>query len=187
MLTRQPFWFIRHGQTDWNRSGRWQGRADVPLNMQGEAEAYAAVSHLEGRGIIAICSSPLKRARRTAEIIGQGLNLPITEIDDLQEMDIGKYEGTPDQSWLKPWRQDEAIADIESFPTLRRRVIAATNRALGSASHVLIVAHGGVFWALQHLCQSPFTPLAHCRPAQVMPVGEISWRIDMLTPLADEA
>ena len=46
---------------------------------------------------------------------------------------------------------------------------------------LLFVAHGGVFWALQHLCRSPFTPLANCRPAHVAPVGETSWRIEMLT------
>ena len=90
MLTRQAFWFIRHGQTDWNRSGRCQGRADVPLSMQGEAEAAAAIPHLEGRGINAICASPLKRARRTAEIIGQGLGLPVVEVAGLEEMDVGR-------------------------------------------------------------------------------------------------
>jgi hypothetical protein len=59
--------------------------------------------------------------------------------------------------------------------------------ALGTASHVLIVAHGGVFWALQHLCRAPFTPLGNCRPAHVAPVGETSWRIEMLTLQASEA
>jgi 2,3-bisphosphoglycerate-dependent phosphoglycerate mutase len=45
-----------------------------------------------------------------------------------------------------------------------------------------------VFWALQHLCKSPFTPLANCRPAHVAPVGETSWRIEMLTaPQSTEA
>lgn len=186
MLTRQSFWFIRHGQTDWNRSGRCQGRADVPLSMQGEAEAHAAVPHLEGRGINGICCSPLKRARRTAEIIGQGLGLPVVDMPGLEEMDVGRYEGVADYSWVQSWRQDAAIETLEPFPAVRTRVTSAVNQALTHASHVLIVAHGGVFWALQHLCQSPFTPLAHCRPAQLSPVGETTWRIDMLTPLAEE-
>jgi broad specificity phosphatase PhoE len=68
---------------------------------------------------------------------------------------------------------------------MRSRVAGAANRALGHASHVLIVAHGGVFWALQHLCQAPFTPLANCRPAHVAPVGETSWRIEVLTQAAE--
>ncbi|HEU4827327.1 MAG TPA: histidine phosphatase family protein [Dongiaceae bacterium] len=181
MLTRQPFWFLRHGQTDWNRTGRCQGRKDVPLSMQGEAEAHAAIPQLKHLGINAICCSPLKRARHTAEIIARGLALPVADVPGLEEMDVGPYEGVADYSWIAPWREDKPVDGIEPFPELRKRVAWAANRALGTASHVLIVAHGGVFWALQHLCRSPFTPLAHCRPAHLSPVGEAAWRIEMLT------
>jgi broad specificity phosphatase PhoE len=188
MLTRQPFWFLRHGQTDWNRTGRCQGRRDVPLSMQGEAEAHAAAPHLKSLGIDAICSSPLKRAHNTAEIIGRALGLPVLDVPGLEEMDVGPFEGIADYSWVSAWREDKAVDGIEPFPDVRKRVAAAANRALGTANHVLIVAHGGVFWALQHLCRSPFTPLANCRPARVSPVGETTWRIEMLTPpQADQA
>jgi probable phosphoglycerate mutase len=97
-------------------------------------------------------------------------------------MDVGPYEGVADYSWVTAWREDKLVDGIEPFSAVRKRVVDAANRALASASHVLIVAHGGVFWALQHLCRSPFTPLAHCRPAHLSPVGETSWRIEMLTP-----
>lgn len=182
MLARQPFWFLRHGQTDWNRTGRCQGRKDVPLSMQGEAEAHAAVPHLMGHGLTGICASPLRRARHTADIIGRGLGLPVTEMPGFEEMDVGPYEGLADYSWISAWRQDQPVEGIEPFPEVRKRVAAAANRALDTASHVLIVAHGGVFWALQHLCRSPFTPLGNCRPARLSPVGETSWQIEMLTP-----
>jgi probable phosphoglycerate mutase len=187
MLTRQPFWFLRHGQTDWNRTGRCQGRRDVPLSMQGEAEAHAAAPYLQGLGINAICSSPLKRARRTADIIAGRLGVPVLEVPGLEEMDVGPYEGVADYSWVAAWREDKPVAGIEPFSDVRRRVTEAANRALATASHVLIVAHGGVFWALQHLCRSPFTPLGNCRPAHVAPVGETSWRIEMLTPQQSDA
>lgn len=185
MLTRQPFWFLRHGQTDWNRAGRCQGRTDVALSMQGEAEAHAAVRHLKGLGLDVICSSPLKRARHTADIIAVALELPVQDVPGLEEMDVGPYEGVADYSWIAPWRQDQPVDGIEPFPAMRTRVAAAVNHALGSSSKVLIVAHGGVFWALQHLCSSPFTRLANCRPAHLAPVGESAWRIDLLTPDAD--
>ena len=181
MLTRQPFWFLRHGQTDWNRAGKCQGRCDVPLNTQGEAEAQATAPRLRHLGINAICCSPLTRARRTADIIGQALQVPVAEVAGLEEMDVGPYEGVPDYSWVTAWREDGPVAGIEPFPAMRQRVGKAVNRALGTASHVLIVAHGGVFWALQHLCREPFTPLAHCRPAYPSPAGETAWRIEMLT------
>jgi broad specificity phosphatase PhoE len=182
MLIRRPFWFLRHGQTDWNRSGKCQGRCDVPLSMQGEAEAQAAALHLKQLGIDAVCTSPLQRARRTADIIGQALHVPVTDVSGLEEIDVGPYEGVADYSWITAWREDRLVAGIEPFPEVRERVAGAVNRALATGSHVLIVAHGGVFWALQHLCRSPFTPLAHCRPAHLSPVGETAWRIEMLTP-----
>lgn len=180
MLIRQAFWFLRHGQTEWNAAGRCQGRADVPLSVAGEAEAVAALRHLTGRGIDGICASPLKRARRTAEIVGEALKLPVVEVPGLEEMDVGPYEGVADYSWIEPWRRDEPVAGIEPFPDMRRRVAEAANRALGTAGHVLIVAHGGVFWALQHLCNAPFARLGNCHPARLSPVGAASWRIDML-------
>jgi probable phosphoglycerate mutase len=150
--------------------------------MKGEAEAHAAVSQLKGLGINAICTSPLKRARHTADIIGHSLGVPVADMPGLEEMDVGPYEGVADYSWVAAWREDKPVKGIEPFPEVRKRVAVAANRALDTASHVLIVAHGGVFWALQHLCKSPFTPLANCRPARLSPVGEVSWRIEMLTP-----
>ena len=63
---------------------------------------------------------------------------------------------------------------------MRLRVAEATNKALGHASHVLIVAHGGVFWALQHLCRTPFASLGNCHPARLSPDGEAGWRVDLM-------
>ena len=185
MLKRQPFWFLRHGQTDWNRAGKCQGRRDVPLSMQGEAEAHAAVPHLEVLGINAICASPLKRARATADIIGRALEVPVIDVPGLEEMDVGPYEGVVDYSWVESWRDDQPVAGVEPFVDMLKRVTIAANRALAADSHILIVSHGGVFWALQRLCQSPFLPLGNCRPAHLSPVGETGWRIEMLTPEAD--
>ena len=153
--------------------------------MAGEAEAHAAAPLLNGLGINAICCSPLQRARATADIIGRTLGLPVVDVTGLEEMDVGPYEGVADYSWVAPWREDKAINGVEPFPEVRKRVAEAANRALGTASHVLIVAHGGVFWALQHLCKSPFTPLANCRPALLAPVGESAWRIEMLSQASE--
>ena len=136
--------------------------------------------HLTGLGINAICCSPLKRARRTAEIIGAALKLPVTDVPGLEEMDVGPYEGVVDYSWVDPWRRDEPIAGVEAFADMRNRVALAANRSLVTGSHVLIVAHGGVFWALQHLCRAPFASLGNCHPARLAPVGETQWQVDLL-------
>lgn len=180
MITRRGFWFLRHGQTDWNGTGRWQGRTDVPMNAHGEEQAKAAGPLLRGAGIEIICTSPLKRARRTADLVAETLALPVVEVPGLEEFNVGPYEGRTEGHWLESWRADEAVPGIESFPAFRNRIGAAINAALDHPGEVLVVAHGGVFWALERLCGAPgFTRLPNCMPARLTPQGAASWRIDL--------
>ena len=76
-LQRVPFWYLRHGETDWNAQGLSQGNVDIPLNPTGLAQARSAAARLRNRGIATIVSSPLSRARVTAEIAGEALSLPV--------------------------------------------------------------------------------------------------------------
>ncbi|MGE9807542.1 histidine phosphatase family protein [Janibacter sp. G1551] len=80
---------IRHGQTEWSASGKHTGMTDIPLTEQGEAEARALASLLTGYDFGAVLSSPLVRARRTAELAGLTAEID----DDLREWDYGGYEG----------------------------------------------------------------------------------------------
>ncbi|HNB27680.1 MAG TPA: histidine phosphatase family protein [Alphaproteobacteria bacterium] len=179
MITRRGFWFLRHGQTDWNGSGRWQGRTDVPLNALGEQQARAAGPMLRDAGIELICTSPLQRARRTAELVAEALNLPVVAVAGLEEFDVGPYEGRTEGHWLAPWHADAEVPGVESFPAFRQRVAAAVNGALGHPGEVLVVAHGGVFWALERLCGAPgLSRLANCAPVRLDPSGEAAWRIE---------
>ena len=68
-LNHVPFWFLRHGETDWNAQGLSQGNVDIPLNPTGYAQARSAAERLRRRGIATIVTSPLARARVTAEIV----------------------------------------------------------------------------------------------------------------------
>ena len=77
MLPLIGFWFLRHGETDWNARGLSQGAVDVPLNANGEMQAVRAAELLADAGIASIVSSPLARARRTAETIAAALGLSI--------------------------------------------------------------------------------------------------------------
>ncbi len=178
MIARRAFWFLRHGETDWNGTGRWQGRTDVPLNARGEEQARAAGPLLRAAGIEVICTSPLQRARRTADLVAEALAVPVVAIPGLEEFDVGPYEGRTEGHWLQPWQSDAEIAGVELFSSFRHRVADAVNRALGHGGEVLVVAHGGVFWALERLCGSAgLSRLANCQPVRLTPSGAAGWRI----------
>ena len=83
----------RHGQTDWNVEKRVQGKADIELNATGIEQAKITSEKLKDEKIDIIISSPLKRAKQTAEIINQTLNCPIIYEDGISERDFGEFEG----------------------------------------------------------------------------------------------
>jgi probable phosphoglycerate mutase len=88
------FAFIRHGQTDWNRDDRLQGSSDIPLNDTGRAQAHEAAALLRDGGWDAIVSSPLSRARETAEIIAADLGIELgPSYAAFVERDYGINEG----------------------------------------------------------------------------------------------
>jgi probable phosphoglycerate mutase len=182
MLPRHSFYFMRHGETDWNRARKLQGTTDVPLNALGESQAELAREAAALLGLKSIAVSPLGRARRTAEIVNRDLGLAMTPFQELQEFDVGPYEGSHDMSWMDHWWADGVIKGIESFPDFRRRVLAGLTRALDLDHPVLVVAHGGVFWALQRmlgvaeLAHLHNAELAHFEPPAAADAGT-GWRI----------
>lgn len=149
-LNPVPFWFLRHGETDWNAEGRSQGRTDIPLNAVGVAQARRAALALVDRGIVTIVASPLTRALRTAEIVAEALNLPVSIDDGLQEVAFGTEEGRPMGDWYDDWIAGRFTPDgAETFQGLRDRGVAAINRATARPGPVLVVAHGALFRALR--------------------------------------
>jgi len=91
MSPRNEAYLVRHGETQWSRSGRHTGRTDVPLTDRGREQARAAGRLLEGRGLALVLVSPLERARETARLAGLGDAAELC--DDLREFDYGDYEG----------------------------------------------------------------------------------------------
>ena len=179
------FWFLRHGQTDWNARDLAQGRVDIPLNARGLAQAEAAAKMLQGRGIASITASPIPRARITAEIAAKALGLPVVIDDDLQEVAYGAQEGEPMTEWFTQWVGEQFTPEGgESFIALRTRAVRAVNRALALPSLVLIVGHGGFFRALRsamgldpHMRAPNAIPMLCCPPR----AGERSWRLEIAT------
>lgn len=156
-LPQVPFWFIRHGQTRYNQAGLVQGVLDVNLNETGRAQAERAGPLLVGKGITTIISSPLRRARETADIINQSLHLPISDDAELREVSFGGKEGQPLDPWFQEWVAGRYTPEnAESFAALRARVEAALCRILATQEGLLlIVAHGGVLRAMRDLMGLP--------------------------------
>jgi broad specificity phosphatase PhoE len=148
---------IRHGETEWSRSGRHTGRTDIPLTRRGEEAAAALSPELARRDIAAVFASPAGRALRTAELAGLAHpDAPwLLQVDpDLQEWDYGGYEGrtTHDIQQDRPgwylWRDGVIPGDAEhpgeTVEQVGQRVdaVLALARPLLPGGDVALVAHG---------------------------------------------
>jgi probable phosphoglycerate mutase len=142
---------IRHGETEWSRSGRHTGRTDIPLTDAGVAACRDLAQALLHRHLVAAFSSPLNRAMRTAELVG------LTRIEpdpDLMEWDYGGYEGmtTAQIQQIRPgwnlWRDGVIPGDAGHPGEQLQQVSARTDAVLGrvrpllSDGDVALVAHG---------------------------------------------
>jgi broad specificity phosphatase PhoE len=150
-LPATPFWFLRHGETDWNAQNLSQGNIDVPLNATGIAQAHAAAALLRRRGIVSVVSSPLSRARDTAQVAADVLGVPVVVQHDLHEVSFGVQERMPmADAWFTSWVEGVATPEgAERFAELRARALRAVTAALAHPAPVLVVAHGALFRALR--------------------------------------
>lgn len=114
---------VRHGQTAYNLEDRWQGsQSDVPLNETGLEQAAAVAESLESRyrdAIRAVYTSPMRRARETAEVIGERLGIEVHQEPDLRELDHGRWDGLLKSEIVERW--PEEFSDYESDPRGVRR------------------------------------------------------------------
>ena len=153
-------YLARHGETDWNAAGRWQGQSDVPLNARGREQARALGETLLHRGVTAIVSSDLSRARETATIVGAVLGLELAYEDPgLRERTFGLFEGLTreecerlhPEAWQAWVGLQKPPPGGEAREALAERVTAAIGRASALASEpghvVLVIAHGGAMRA----------------------------------------
>ncbi|MCX7828304.1 MAG: histidine phosphatase family protein [Thermanaerothrix sp.] len=163
---------IRHGQTDWNREGRFQGRMDVPLNETGTLEAAALASRLKDVSVDWIVSSPLSRAMKTAEAITQfNMDMPDVEVcADLVEISHGDWEGLlfeevldkwPDL--LRLWRNRPSEVTMPNGENLHQvaqraiKAIKAIRERVSNGQTVCVVTHDAVIKAI--LCDILQAPL----------------------------
>jgi probable phosphoglycerate mutase len=91
MAEKNRIWLVRHGETEWSKSGQHTGRTDIPLTAVGEQQGQALGRHLAGRHFALVLTSPLSRARETCRLAGFSAAAEVS--DDLLEWDYGIYEG----------------------------------------------------------------------------------------------
>ena len=144
--------FTRHGQTDWNRQMKIQGHIEIPLNETGISQAEKAHEKLLNTPIDLIFSSPLGRAKKTAEIIRGSRDIPIIVDDDLEEEFYGDMEGESRldneaylrqrTSYFKRYPHGESYFDV--YHRVARFFEKLKKEYDGKVNTVLIVAHGGM-------------------------------------------
>lgn len=150
---------VRHGQSEWNADGRWQGQADPPLSELGRLQARAAGATIGA--VDAIVASPLERAHHTAMAISESVGVgPVLVLDDLMERHAGEWQGLTraqidaqypgyledrgEQRRRPPgWEDDDVLLERVL------RAIATILTELDGADDVVAVTHGGVIYALE--------------------------------------
>jgi broad specificity phosphatase PhoE len=146
----QQLWLIRHGETEWSKSGAHTGRTDLPLTETGRENASAMGGFLAGRRFALVLTSPMERARETARLAGYG---DAAEVDpNLCEWNYGDYEGrtTPDirkeipdwSLWVSGVPNGEAIGQVAG------RAQSVIARALQADGDVALFAHGHILRVL---------------------------------------
>lgn len=144
-MTITSICLVRHGETDWNVMGKIQGRTDIPLNAKGILQAKECGEFLKGTNWDVIISSPLKRAKQTAEIINTYLHIPLEEMDEFVERHFGKAEGMTLEERMTAY-PDKQYPNQEEILSVEKRVKIGINKIHEKYKDgkVLLVAHGAV-------------------------------------------
>jgi len=171
-----PFYFLRHGQTEWNLIKKTQGQTDSQLNDTGRAQAEKAGEILMAEPIERIVSSPLTRVRHTAEAVARHHDLEITFDDGLMECHLGDMQGKPHGDWLSDyWTGEFDPPNGERFGDFAKRVWEAMARAVAMGPNTLIVAHGGLWiGAYEYTRIEPhLMPMPNALPLRITPENGI--------------
>ncbi len=173
---------MRHGATDWNLEHRCQGASDRDLSELGVRQAEAIAVLLRGENLSAIYASDLKRARRTAEVIGQPHKLPVRIEEKIRELDHGKLEGLTFNEikknfgdFLSRWRSEPAELQVpggERLIDVAERAWSGLNQIVerhSDADNIVVVSHN--FPIVGIVCRITGTPLNNYRDFHLDPCG----------------
>jgi broad specificity phosphatase PhoE len=192
---------VRHGESTWNALKRWQGWADAPLSPAGEDQAREAATRLADLEFVAVFSSDLQRARRTAELLADGREVVVEPL--LRERDVGDWSGLVTEEiearWpgqIEAWRTGRIPSPPggEDNTEFTARVVAGIEHVaaqVGERGPALVVVHGGVVRALERAASEDALTLPNLGgrwfdviPGASLRAGEIVRLTDPGTPAA---
>lgn len=193
----------RHGRTEWNDAGRFQGHLDTPLDSVGHAQARAAAAALASLSPVSIVSSDLARARDTAAYLGEVCGLPVVLDARLREIDVGEWGGLSRDEVAARFPETYGAwlggADVrreggETGAEVTARALTAARDALAAASGdgpVVLCSHGGTsrslvlaLLGLPESARSSFAVLGNARWASLVRRGD-GWRLTAYNAGAD--
>ena len=187
-MTKTIVGLLRHGQTDWNIDFRLQGITDIPLNETGLAQAQIAAEVINAEDWDFIATSPLSRARETAEIVAKELGISEVAIEPLLlERSFGDAEGMTHEEWKRDF-PDGLPPGGESLDVLRARAEQLLEQILNvyRGTRVLTVSHGALIRKLVRMVSAGALPLAGQRfgntSLSVIVHDENGWRIEIFEP-----
>lgn len=152
--------YIRHGETEWNLSGKYQGQTDVALSPRGTQQAEQLAAHFPVKNIEAVYTSDLSRARRTAEIIAAPFGLAPVPKKELRELNFGAWEGLRYDEITERWpaimedffRHPDRmeIPAGETFAAVQQRATACIEALCEKHKDaaIAVVAHGAILRTL---------------------------------------
>lgn len=162
----RSFYFVRHGETDWNKESRLQGWTDIPLNPTGRSQAEKAAATISNLPVDLLVASPLIRAHQTAEILNAAWKKPVIIDPRLKERNFGMLEGmtvNDAEDWKKKVLKDNSrpieengypLPDkAETYEAFKQRITSAIIEHLQNAENenVMFIAHGGIYRVLGRL------------------------------------
>jgi len=182
----RSFCGLRHGTTDWNRQGLFQGRTDNLLNEDGLKQAHEAASLLRDVGISRIVASPLVRAAKTAEIIADAIAVPLTIDAGIIEFDFGSFEGRPVRDLMIKHGVNSATGLVSILPADGENWDAMTARALACVSawldrhpddDLLFVCHDAVMQGMANALTGSYFKNSHGKPFRYVR-EDADWRVE---------
>ena len=197
MADHHRIWLVRHGETEWSKSGQHTGRTDIPLTATGEQQGKALGRHLAGRQFALVLTSPLGRARETCRLAGFSGGVQVT--DDLLEWNYGIYEGRTtaavraEQPGWSIWTT--TVAEGETVEQVGERARRVIERADAVAGDVALFAHAHILRILAAcwmglppihgrnltLSTASISVLGYERETRVLQIWNQDWRLAVET------